>query len=52
MFYNGSRFFPKHAEPLMRIKKNNSVVMTKQPAETPAREDEKQRKLIVLCKNH
>ena len=41
MFCNRNRLFPKLTERLMRIMENNSLVLGKQPAETPAREDEK-----------
>ena len=33
-------FFPKHADCLIRMMKNNSVVVGKQPAGTPGRDDE------------
>ena len=39
MFFNRNRFFPKHAECLIRLMKNNSLVQEK-PAETQLREDE------------
>ena len=40
MLYNQNNFFLKHAECLIRMMKNSSVLVGKQPAETPAREDE------------
>ena len=38
-----------HAESLVKIMKNSSLVLGKQPAETPAREFET---CFLLCKDH
>ena len=40
VFFKLNSLFPKHAERLMRIMENNSLVLRKQLAETPALEVE------------
>ena len=40
MFYDRSRYLPKHAECFIRIMKNNSLALEKQPAETLTRQYE------------
>ena len=39
MFYDRSRYLPKHAECFIRIMKNDSLDLGKQPAETPTRDN-------------
>ena len=42
MLYNRNNVFSKHAESLIRIMKNNLLVLGKQRAKTSAPEDEEQ----------